>query len=266
MYLSLLHLSIIITFPRFHSFSLYQIIGTSNFCKTAAMTHKEMESLIKTGNDIVGSLAGDITAIVLGEVGIGNTTCAATIYAAMALRKDESIDIVCGAGTGLDTNGIKHKVELVEKALKLHNLSTYAPGSNDPYHVMQCVGGAEIVVMVGSILKAHSKGLCVLICGYIVTAAALIAAEINPQVTQSYFFATTSGEIGHTIGLRRIHEITASASLPALSPPALSMGMRLGEGTAGTLAVPLLKTAGKLLSGQFATLREVLEPAPSETA
>ncbi len=202
--------------------------------------------------------------VALGEVGIGNTTTTAALYAALALQKGEPVDIVCGAGTGLDTLGVRHKIELVSRALKLHTLSTCA-GSNDPYVVLQCIGGAEVAAMVGSILKAHSKGLGVLICGYVATAAALIAAEISPQVTESYFLASNSAETGHTIGVRRIHEIAAYIGIPALSPPALSMGMRLGEGTTATLAIPLLKTASMLLTGQFATLKEVLESTPSET-
>ena len=161
--------------------------------------------------------------------------------------------------------GILRKVEIVSQALKYHSLGR-APAVEDATSVakhaelaLRCVGGAEIVALCGATIEAHEKGIGILVDGYIATCAALAAASLEPRVIESYFFATLSGEPGHALGLRRICALASAANIPVPAQPALNMDLRLGEGSAATLAVPILRAAATLLTGQFATLEEVLE-------
>ena len=133
--------------------------------------------------------------IALGEVGIGNTTCAAALYTALALNESEEIDVICGAGSGLDAAGIKKKVDIISRALQYHSLGR-APAAEDATSVvhhaelaLRFVGGAEIVAMCGATMEAHEKGIGILVDGYIATSAALAAASLEPRVIESFFFS-----------------------------------------------------------------------------
>jgi nicotinate-nucleotide--dimethylbenzimidazole phosphoribosyltransferase len=217
--------------------------GTSNFCTGSAMSMEEAKALIKAGEEALDTVAGNeeepVHIIALGEIGIGNTTTAAALYCALLSRQGVTPEQVCGRGTGLDEEGIQRKIEIVRNALDLHAEVVKA---GDPMRIMAALGGAEIVALVGAINRAHQMKLAIVVDGFIVSAAALLAAMMNPSVTENYFLASLSSETGHAIAIREICAIAQKHGAP-LPGVALDMGLSMGEGTASTLLVPVLRAA-----------------------
>lgn len=175
--------------------------------------------------------------IAFGEMGIGNTSSAAAIMAALLGR--EAAECV-GRGTGIDAATLARKQMLVEQALFLHREQL-----GDPYGVLACLGGFEIVQMTGAILAAAELKMLVLIDGFIATAAALAAVTIAPQARDYMIFAHESDERGHRLMLEHLN-----------ARPLLSLGMRLGEGTGAALAVPLVQAAAKFYN-EMASLEDM---------
>ncbi|ASJ95712.1 nicotinate-nucleotide--dimethylbenzimidazole phosphoribosyltransferase [Shewanella marisflavi] len=175
--------------------------------------------------------------IAFGEMGIGNTSSAAAIMA--ALLKREAAECV-GRGTGIDAATLARKQLLVEQALHLHREQL-----GDPYGVLACLGGFEIVQMTGAILAAAELKMLVLIDGFIATAAALAAVTIAPHARDYMIFAHESDERGHKLMLEHLN-----------ARPLLSLGLRLGEGTGAALAVPLVQAAAKFYN-EMASLEEM---------
>lgn len=162
--------------------------------------------------------------IAFGEMGIGNTSAAAAIMAAM-MQLDVA-DCV-GRGTGINAETLARKLALIEQALQLHQHALTGPKA-----VLACLGGFEIVQMTGAILAAAERKMLVVIDGFIATAAALVAVNIAPNVRDYLIFAHQSDEQGH---LRMLDFLQAK--------PLLSLGLRLGEGTGAALALPLIQAA-----------------------
>ncbi|MGI2096653.1 nicotinate-nucleotide--dimethylbenzimidazole phosphoribosyltransferase [Shewanella glacialipiscicola] len=162
--------------------------------------------------------------IAFGEMGIGNTSAAAAIMAAM-MQLDVA-DCV-GRGTGINAETLARKLALIEQALQLHQHALTGPKA-----VLACLGGFEIVQMTGAILAAAERKMLVVIDGFIATAAALVAVNIAPNVRGYLIFAHQSDEQGH---LRMLDFLQAK--------PLLSLGLRLGEGTGAALALPLIQAA-----------------------
>lgn len=162
--------------------------------------------------------------IAFGEMGIGNTSAAAAIMAAM-MQLDVA-DCV-GRGTGINAETLARKLALIEQALQLHQHALTGPKA-----VLACLGGFEIVQMTGAILAAAERKMLVVIDGFIATAAALVAVNIAPNVRDYLIFAHQSDEEGH---LRMLDFLQAK--------PLLSLGLRLGEGTGAALALPLIQAA-----------------------
>jgi nicotinate-nucleotide--dimethylbenzimidazole phosphoribosyltransferase len=170
-----------------------------------------------------------VTAVALGDMGIGNTTAAAALHASLLGVEPAR---VCGPGTGLDANALRAKVLVVERALAANPLS-----GDDPVDTLAALGGFEIALLTGAILGAASKRLAVVLDGFIVGAAALLAARLAPE-TRSYFIAGhLSPEPGHRLALDELG-----------LDPLLSLELRLGEGTGAALALPLLRAAVAILS------------------
>ena len=217
------------------------------------MTADDVEGLLRAGADAVDAACadGDVTAVAIGEVGIGNTTAASAVIAALTGLPPAA---VAGSGTGLDDAGRAHKVDIVQRALTLH---ADAVRAGDVKGVLAAVGGAEIVAMCGALLRVHERGLAAPVCGFIATAAALAAARLRPAVTEAMFLATRSAAPGHGAALDAIRRAAVDHGHTPLAPPALDMGLRLGEGTAATLAIPLMRAAGSVICG-MATLDNAL--------
>ena len=235
--------------------------GTKNFCTGPAMSKEEMETCIQVGRNEVKQISVDdknVNLLVLGEFGIGNTTTSSALLAALT---DESIEVLVGNGAtttrdGISEGTITKKIEIIQDALSYHGKLMIKNDCDSPLTALMNVGGAEIAAIVGSILEASDRNIPVLVDGFIVTTAAMIACQISSKATRILMFATKSTELGQQIALEKIQQIS-QLHVPIV-PPALDMGLRMGEATGALLAVPLVRSAAVIFS-ELATLDSVLK-------
>ncbi len=203
--------------------------GTRNLSREAAMSEDELLAAMQVGRDaILRAASSGCRCVGLGEMGIGNTTSAAILTGLMCAA---DANTVTGRGTGLADEQMPNKVRVVAQSLR--RLSTCV---DDPMECLRQAGGLEIAALVGAMLEAPAHKLPVLVDGFIVTAAALIACKIEPDVRNHLFFAHESAEAGHQVALKALQ-----------AEPLLHLGMRLGEGSAAALAIPLLRGAAAIL-------------------
>jgi nicotinate-nucleotide--dimethylbenzimidazole phosphoribosyltransferase len=204
--------------------------GTANAARGPAMTREQALRAIVAGIDLGRGLADDgVTAVALGDMGIGNTTSAAALHARL-LGVDPAQ--VCGPGTGLDADGVRRKVSVVESALAANPRR-----GDDPVEALAALGGFEIAVLAGAILGAASTRLAVVLDGFIVGAAALVAARLAPASKGYLIAGHLSPEPGHRLALVELG-----------LEPLLALELRLGEATGAALALPLLRSAVAILS------------------
>jgi nicotinate-nucleotide--dimethylbenzimidazole phosphoribosyltransferase len=170
-------------------------------------------------------------------MGIGNTTPAAALISAFTGRPPEE---TTGRGTGIDEATLKLKIRLVKEALELHS-----PDPEDPLRVLAQIGGLEHAAIAGVILTGAVYGIPVILDGVVSDSAALVAHAFAPH------------SMGHVIAGHRSTEPGARIVLDCLElDPLLDLDMRLGEGTGGLLAVPLVQAAARTLA-EMATLEEI---------
>lgn len=201
---------------------------TGNIAVGPALTREETEALLEQGRAFAGSLADDgIRIVVPGEMGIGNTTVASALAAALLPRDPAE---VCGRGTGLGDDGVALKVDVVRRALAANVVD-----ANDPVGVLAALGGRELAFLAGLVLGATQQ--VVLLDGFISSAAALVAARIEPASVASMIAAHRSSEPGHAY-------VLAELGLD----PLLDFGFRLGEGSGAAAALPLLQASLAILS------------------
>jgi nicotinate-nucleotide--dimethylbenzimidazole phosphoribosyltransferase len=219
--------------------------GTRNFAREAAMSVQQCAEAMERGAAFVADLPGNV--IGFGEMGIGNTTAAAAL-----MHKLTGIPVAdcVGAGTGLTPDGVLRKQRVIEAAVQLHG------GVEDPAAVLATFGGFEIAMMVGAMLKAAERRKLLLIDGFIVTSALLVAARIAPAILDYCVFAHCSDEAGH----RRMLDALGAR-------PLLQLGLRLGEGTGAALALPLVRAAANFLNematfGSAAVSEKIGDGAP----
>jgi nicotinate-nucleotide--dimethylbenzimidazole phosphoribosyltransferase len=205
-------------------------MGTRNFAVEAAMTTDEAQRAIEGGMESFSAehAMRSIDIVGLGEMGIGNTTCASAIISAVTgITPAEAT----GRGTGVDDKGLERKAEIIERALRFHD-----PNSGDGLEILQKIGGYEIAGIAGAILAAASQKTAVVLDGVISTAAGLVAYLINPDI-QGYLI---SG-----------HQSTEPAQQAALSyldlEPVIDFQMRLGEGTGAALTISVAETAARIM-------------------
>lgn len=204
---------------------------TADFTQAPAMSEAELLSALQTGWQAVDPKSD---LLVVGEMGIGNTTPAAAI--ACALFGGEAADWT-GRGTGVDDAGLANKTRVVAEGVALH-------GSDDGLEVLRCLGGREIAAMAGAIAAARMLRIPVILDGFICTSAAACLARISPSA------------LDHTIAGHQSAEGAHAAMLSKLGKePLLSLGLRLGEGSGGALAINILKSAVACHSG-MATFAE----------
>lgn len=209
--------------PKFINKPIAQ--GTNNFLATEAMSESQCQQAIQSGADIVlDKFNAGCNVIGFGEMGIANTTSAAAIMAGILNLSGE---VCAGRGSGLDKEGVTRKANAVDQAVELHNLKEASA-----LEVLQKVGGFEIVMMVGAMLKAAELSMLVLIDGFICSAAALAASRINENFLDYTQFCHQSNEQAHQLLL---------ADMDA--QPLLNIGMRLGEGSGVAVAYPLVVSA-----------------------
>ncbi|MDR2678574.1 MAG: nicotinate-nucleotide--dimethylbenzimidazole phosphoribosyltransferase [Zoogloeaceae bacterium] len=206
--------------------------GTANYLEQPAMSAEARDLALARGRAIVAELAQKgCNTLALGEMGIGNTGAASLI--AHALTGIALADCV-GRGTGLSDTGLERKRLLLTQAFARAGLTA---GKAEPLTALAEFGGFEIAMMTGALLAGAEAGMILLLDGFIVSAAALIAARAAPKTRANYVFAHRSAEPGH------------QAVLAALeAQPLLDLGLRLGEGTGAALAFPLLSAAVAFLN------------------
>lgn len=194
---------------------------TADFTATPAMTETEVVAALQTGWNAVDPQAD---LLVTGEMGIGNTTSAAAIAAALLGGAPE--DWV-GRGTGVDDHGLARKADVVRAGL-----ATHADTLSDPLQVLRCLGGREIAAMVGAIARARAERIAVVLDGFICCAAALVLHQTQPGALDHCLAGHISAESGHGRLLAALEKT-----------PLLNLGLRLGEGSGAALALGVVQGA-----------------------
>jgi nicotinate-nucleotide--dimethylbenzimidazole phosphoribosyltransferase len=212
--------------------------GTKNMAIGPAMSREEAEIAIISGIEVFEEewFKEKIDIIGLGEMGIGNTTASSAIVA--CLTKSD-VEIVTGTGTGLKKKQLKHKIQVIKRALEVNK-----PNDKDGLDVLSKVGGFEIGGLVGCILAAASHQVPIVIDGFISAASTLIALNLSPEVADYIFTSHNSVEQGHEIALKYIGKV-----------PMFDLKMCLGEGTGAALGISFIEAGVKILT-QMATFSD----------
>jgi nicotinate-nucleotide--dimethylbenzimidazole phosphoribosyltransferase len=219
--------------------------GTADALEGPAMTETQCQAALANGQALVRTLPGN--ALLLGEMGIGNTSSASLLMSRLT-----GIDIAActGAGTGVQGPALERKIAILREVLARHDQV------REPLAVLAAFGGFEIATMVGAVLQAAAERRVVVVDGFIATSSVLVAAALRPHVLQRCVFAHSSGERGHARMLAHLH-----------GEPLLDLGLRLGEGSGAALAWPLLVSACLVLremaSFESAGVSRQAVPAPT---
>ena len=200
--------------------------GTQDASTGPAMTAAQCAQALHNGMDVVRGLPGN--ALLLGEMGIGNTSVASLLLARLC---GVSLQDCTGAGTGLDAGGVARKRAVLAQALAANE------GAVNPLDALAALGGFEVATLVGAVLQASSERRVIVVDGFITSAAVLVAARLQPHVLQRCVFAHGSAEPGHAHMLAHLQ-----------AEPLLDLGLRLGEGSGAALAWPLLQSACAVLA------------------
>jgi nicotinate-nucleotide--dimethylbenzimidazole phosphoribosyltransferase len=202
-------------------FELALELPTGDITQTAALDDKTCAATIAYGME---AIAGGPDCLAIGEMGIGNTTIAAALCA--ALYGGSGADWV-GRGTGVNDEGLRRKADAVDRALALHK-----DALGNPLAILARLGGREIAAMLGALVAARHNKTPVLVDGFVATSAAAIAHAVNPHAIDHCIFAHVSAEQAHRQALEKLG-VT----------PLLDLGMRLGEGSGAALGMVMAKTA-----------------------
>lgn len=211
--------------------------GTDDLSRGPAMSREEAARAIMSGAGIAEELIeSGVDLIVTGDMGIANTTPAATLISGFTGHSPEE---VTGRGTGIDDETLKLKIGIIEEALLLH-----APDPKAPLATLAALGGLEHAAIVGIILMGAVYRVPVVLDGVVSNSAALVARVLAPDC------------VGYLVAGHLSVEPGAAVALGNLGlEPILDLTMRLGEGTGGLLAVPVIQAAARVL-GEMATFEE----------
>ena len=201
--------------------------GTASYLHERAMSTEQCRQAVVAGHALAHRLPAD--CLLLGEMGIGNTASASLLM--HHLTGVPLVECV-GPGTGLDPAGVARKLALLQLATERHALR-----DADPLTVLASFGGFEIAMLVGCMIGAAQARKVVVVDGFIVGAAVLVAQRLVPGIEAHFLFAHQSAEPAHQ---RMLAEIGAR--------PMLQLGMRLGEGSGAAVALPLLRLSLSLLA------------------
>ncbi|MDT0137979.1 nicotinate-nucleotide--dimethylbenzimidazole phosphoribosyltransferase [Acidovorax sp. PRC11] len=199
--------------------------GTADASVGPAMKAAQCAQALDNGRSILRSLPGN--ALLLGEMGIGNTSVASLLLARLC---GVALEDCTGAGTGLDADGIARKRAVLRQALEANAEATA------PFDALAALGGLEVATLAGAVLQAAAERRVVVVDGFITSAAVLVASRMEPAVLECCVFSHRSGEPGHA------HLLAALGA-----EPLLDLGLRLGEGSGAALAWPLLVSACAIL-------------------
>ncbi len=208
----------------FKVFDLALDMPTNDIVAEAAMDEKGCVATMAFGME---AIAGGTDLLAVGELGIGNTTIAAALYAALY---GGPASRWVGRGTGIDDEGLARKIAAVEGALAHHREHL-----SDPLEVLRRLGGREVAAIAGAILAARLQRIPVILDGYVTCAAAAVLHAIHPSTLDHCIAGHLSAEGAHREVLERLDKI-----------PLLALGMRLGEGTGAALAASIVKTAASV--------------------
>ena len=223
--------------------------GTTNVLEGPAMTRDEAFRAFATGLELADRWLGSegFRVVALGEMGIGNTTTAAMLAAALTGASPEK---VVGRGTGIDAAGLSRKREVVARALAIH-----APATSDVWDTISRLGGFEIIGLAGLAVGAARVGGLVVIDGFISAVAGMVAAFLCPPASGSFCAAHLGAEPGHAVVLDQLGIW-----------PLFRWNLRLGEGSGAALALPIIAASADLLRDMatFASA-DISGPLPGET-
>ena len=207
--------------------------GTKNFLYEPAMSEEEFDRAIQIGSDLVDDcVAEGCRVLSIGEMGIGNTS-PSSIW--MSLFGDIPLKDCIGAGAGLDNDGIRHKYEVLSKALSRHQ--SYLLPLTSYLLPLRIFGGFEMIAAIGAMLRAAELHLIILVDGFIMTACALGAIRLYPASQDYMIFTHCGDEAGHKMMLDIVD-----------AKPLLHFGLRLGEGTGALCAYPLVDSAVRMMN------------------
>ena len=202
--------------------------GSRNFLHEAALTPEELEQCVSRGAEVV-RLCRDEGSNVLsfGEMGIGNTSASAVW---MHLMTGIPLRQCVGAGAGLDSEGVRHKYDVLSRAVARYR------GDGSAEDIMRYFGGLEMAMAVGAMLQAAELGMVILVDGFIMTNCLLAASRLYPAVTDYAVFGHQGDEAGHKLLLQWLN-----------ARPLLHLGLRLGEGSGAVCAYPIVDSAVRML-------------------
>lgn len=206
---------------------------TADFTVAPAMTDDEFLAAVNSG---ARAVQAPVDLVILGEMGIGNTTAAAAVAA--ALYGGDAASWV-GTGTGVSGQALQNKIAVVDSALAVHGAALA-----DPLEVLRCLGGREMAAMFGATLSARLASIPLLLDGFVVGASVAVLERLKPGGLDHALAGHVSAEPGH-------RRLLAAIGKPAL----LDIGMRLGEGSGAAVALGILK-AGVVCHAGMATFSE----------
>ena len=213
--------------------------GTKNFLYEPAMNEKEFDKAIQVGSDLVDDCVKEgCRVLCIGEMGIGNTS-PSSIW--MSLFGGIPLKDCIGAGAGLNNDGIRHKYEVLSKAMSQRGQDTSCHADDtkypDPIVTLRYFGGFEMIAAIGAMLRAAELHLIILVDGFIMTACALGAIMLYPASQDYMIFTHRGDEAGHKMMLDIVD-----------AKPLLHLGLRLGEGTGALCAFPIVDSAVRMMN------------------
>ena len=203
--------------------------GTANFLHEAAMSEEEMERCLEHGAEVVEQCRKEGSNVLsFGEMGIGNTS-ASSLW--MHTLTGIPLADCVGAGSGLNQEGVSHKLHVLQQALDNYR------GNGTTVDLMRYFGGLEMVMAVGAMLQAAQRGMVILVDGFIMTNCILAASKLSPEVLKYAIFCHCGDEAGHRLVLDALD-----------AQPILHLGLRLGEGTGAICAYPIIDSAVRMIN------------------
>lgn len=203
--------------------------GTGNMLREDAMTREEAARSLQVGMECAEAIVAEgARLLIIGEMGIGNTTSSSAILTALT---QANVEEIVGRGTGVSEEAFRHKKRVIQQALAARR-----PIADDPLDVLAKVGGLEIGGMAGAVLEAASRRIPVLVDGFISSVAALIAVRLQPRARDYLIVGHRSQEPGHA---RVVAELAKE--------PILDLQLRLGEASGAAVAFPILESAVRMV-------------------
>ncbi len=227
------------TGPGMHWLRAEQLGAVGDLVETDAMDPSAFKAAWEAGVAAVDALNSQTKIVIFGEMGIGNTTPASALSA--RLMNKSAAELV-GPGTGVEGDVLKAKRALVQRALDR------TAGTTEPLEVLRKLGGREIAAMVGGMGRAAERGMAILVDGFIVSSAALLATRHESKIRDYMWFGHRSAEPGHALILKSME-----------ARPLVDAGLRLGEGSGALTALPLIQ-ASVALHNEMATFEEAAVP------